>query len=148
MKRSPRRRPDVQHGSMRRTLLETGVLLLTLGCCAANAAAPQAALTGVVVDDRTERPIAGVLVYLEHEPLFVETDAQGRFALSVAPGRHTISASVIGYAVLRTTVDVPAGGAQEVMLRLSEGAGTYSEHITVVGTRREREEEAPGGSAL
>ena len=39
------------------------------------------------------------------------------------PGRHTISASLIGYAVVRHVVDVGVGATQELVIELSEGAG-------------------------
>jgi hypothetical protein len=116
-------------------------------CAVVPAAAQQATITGVVVDDRTERPIPGVLVYVENQPAFTDTDSDGRFTLTVPPGRHSIAASVVGYALLRTTIDVRANVPTELMLLLSEGAGTYTERVTVVGTARERED-APGGGAL
>lgn len=67
---------------------------------------PALIVRGVVVDDRTERPIAGALVYVEGQPPpAATTDADGRFTMTVPRGRHTIVASVIGYALLRTGVE-------------------------------------------
>ena len=45
-----------------------------------------AAITGVVVDDRTERPLAGVLIELTDTAVSAETDAEGRFRLTVDGG--------------------------------------------------------------
>jgi hypothetical protein len=47
-----------------------------------------------------------VAILVENQSIVADTDADGRFNLSVPRGRQTISASVIGYALLRTDVDV------------------------------------------
>src|SRR4029434_9797870 len=59
-------------------------------------------VSGVVIDDRTEQPIRGVLIYIENQSSYTETDATGRFNVTVPRGRQTITASVIGYALLST----------------------------------------------
>jgi hypothetical protein len=123
-------------------------LLMLFACIAVPAAAQPATITGVVVDDRNGQPVAGVLVYVENQAAFGDTDREGRFTLSVPPGRHTIAASVVGYALLRMEVEARSGAAAPVTLRLAEGAGTYNERITVIGARRDPEDEAVGGSAL
>ena len=105
-------------------------------------------LTGVVIDERTGRPLAGVLVSVEHQPSFVEADAAGRFTLTLAPGRHAIVASLVGYALTREQVETRAGMNVEITLRLAEGAGTYAEHVTVAGHAPREGEEAPMGSEL
>jgi len=128
-----------------RTALRASLLIV---CCVLPAAAQQATITGIVIDDRTERPIPGVLVYVENQPAFADTDGEGRFSLRVPPGRHSVTASVVGYALLRTTVDARANTPAQVTLRLSEGAGTYTERVTVVGASRGGADEAAGGGAL
>jgi hypothetical protein len=99
---------------------------------AAPAAAQEPVIAGVVIDARTGRPLEGVLVTIEHQPAVAETDAEGRFRLAAAAGTHVLTASLVGYALLRQRVE--AGGAGEPLtLRLSEGAGTFEEHVTVPG---------------
>jgi hypothetical protein len=94
---------------------------------------PPAAIAGVVIDDRTERPIPGALVYVEGNADAASTDADGRFTMTLPRGRHTIIASVIGYALLRTNVEAAAAPI-EMTIRLSEGAGAYTERVSVSGS--------------
>src|SRR6187399_1501459 len=71
-----------------------------------TAPAQTGTIAGLVIDDRTEQPIKGVAVYVEGRSILAETDTNGRFSLSLPRGRQTIGASVIGYALLRTEVEV------------------------------------------
>jgi hypothetical protein len=105
-------------------------------------------VTGSVVDDRTDRPIRDVLVYVESQPFFTNTDAEGRFALTVPAGDYTLIASMVGYALLRAPITVVDRTVLPIAVRLSEGAGTFSDRITVAGGRRESPGSAPGASAL
>jgi hypothetical protein len=104
-------------------------------------------VNGVVIDDRTGTPISAVTVYVENQPGVAETDAAGRFSLVVPPGRHTIVASVIGYALLRSDIDV-AAAPLEMTIRLSEGAGAYTERVTVSGSLRSESDAVPGSTSL
>src|SRR5262245_47985029 len=76
-------------------------------------------ISGVVIDDRTEQPIGAVLVSVEGQATTAATDANGRFTLTAPRGRRTIMASVIGYALLRTDVDV-TDAPLDMTIRLSE----------------------------
>ena len=76
-----------------------------------------------------------------------ETAADGRFNLTVPQGRQTIVASVIGYALLRTDVDV-AAMPLDMTIRLSEGAGAYAERVTVSGSLRGESDSVPGSTSL
>ena len=53
-------------------------------------------VSGIVVDDRTGQPVREVLVSVEDLPAAAETDAGGRFTLTVPRGRGTIVPSMIG----------------------------------------------------
>jgi len=71
------------------------LVLLTISLAApAHAQTEKGTIAGIVIDDRTEQPIRGVSVYLENQPVVVETDANGRFSLDALRGRQTIAASV------------------------------------------------------
>ena len=107
-----------------------GPLLVTI--CLSSVASAQTLVSGIVIDDRTEKAIKGVLVYVEHQSVFVETDEEGRFTMSVPRGTHTITASVIGYALLQTDVEIGEASV-DLTIRLSEGAGAYTERLTVSG---------------
>jgi hypothetical protein len=129
-----------------KTCLCWAALFLVLSV-AAPASAQTGTVAGIVIDDRTEQPIKGVSVYAENQPTVVETDASGRFSLSVPEGRQTIVASVIGYALLRTDVEV-AAAPLELMIRLSEGPGAYTERVTVSGSLRRESDSVPGSTSL
>jgi len=114
---------------------------------AAPAMAQTGTISGVVIDDRTENPIRAVSVYVENQAAVAETDAAGRFSLVAPQGRQTIVASVIGYALVRTDIDI-ATAPIEMTIRLSEGAGAYSERVTVSGSLRSESDAVPGGTSL
>ena len=119
--------------------------LVTVGI--ATVASGQTLLTGTVIDDRTEQPLKGVLINVERQSILAETDPDGRFSLRVPRGRHTITASLIGYALLQTDVDVDAAPI-EVTIRLSEGAGVYAERLTVSGSLGAEADSVPGSTSL
>ena len=110
-------------------------------------AQPSAVIAGTVIDMRTERPLAGVLVTVDQQPFFTETDAEGRFQMEALAGTYTVSFRLIGYALRRESVQLSASGL-ELNVQLAEGVGAYEEHVTVAGTMRRTADQAPGGQAL
>lgn len=128
---------------MFRTITLTVALLV---CGAALAAAQPGTISGTVLDDRTGQPLKDVLIYVENQPAFAESDADGRFTLTVPAGKQTVVASLIGYAMAKT--EVTATGGATVTIRLSEGAGTYTERVSVTGALARQAEDSPGGGAL
>ncbi len=54
-------------------------------------------------------------------------------------GRGVLEVSLIGYALVRRDVDVPAGGTLELTLPLAEGTGTYTEDVEVTAATATRE---------
>ena len=129
-------------------VIARGLVICLLAAACANAIAAQSpTITGVVIDDRTARPIRGVLVSVQGHDISTQSDDDGRFALAAPPGMQTIVASVVGYAFL--TADIEVGAAPlDMTIRLSEGAGAYTERVTVSGTRRGEFESAPAGVTL
>ena len=113
----------------------------------AIAHAPTVTVAGIVLDDHTEQPIRGVLVSVEGQSSAAETDANGRFSMLVPRGPQTINASVIGYALLRTDVEVGAAGL-DMTIRLSEGAGAYTDTVTVSGSLKGESDSVPGATSL
>jgi hypothetical protein len=130
-------------------LMQSAFCTVMLAVCgAADADAQTGVITGRVVDARTTRPLARAIVQVEHQSLVAETDASGGFTLALPPGTYTISASLIGYAAVRHTIDLGAGGAPELVIELSEGAGDYAEVVSVAGLDRDEADRAPGGAVL
>jgi len=114
---------------------------------AASVRGQTAHVGGVVIDDRTQLPIKGVQVYVQNQSAMAETDAAGRFLLLVAPGRQTIAASMIGYALLQ--VDIEVGDVPlDLTLRLLEGAGAHTERVTVAGSLAGEFDPVPGATSL
>ena len=132
-------------GRKRSPMSRTAVLVLLALCLGAPAVAQAPNVSGIVIDDRTEQPIRGVLIYVEGQSSFTETDGTGRFRVTVSRGKQKITASVIGYALLSTDVEV-ADAPLEMTIRLSEGAGAYTERVTVSGSLRGESDAVPGST--
>ncbi|MDQ3069850.1 MAG: TonB-dependent receptor [Acidobacteriota bacterium] len=99
-------------------------------------AQPGATLRGAVLDRDGGSPLAGVIVQVQGTGLTAVTDARGRFEiLGVPSGRRTLYVSLIGFILVKRTVQVDAGGALDVTIALAEGTGTYSEDVTVRAAR-------------
>ena len=122
------------------------VVLLAAAARPCSAQTP-AVIAGTVLDARSERPLAGVLVTVDQHPFFAETDAEGRFRIEAPAGTYTVSFRLIGYALRRDSVQLGASGL-ELNVQLAEGVGAYEEHVTVAGTMRRAADQAPGGQAL
>jgi hypothetical protein len=127
--------------------MRAAALVVLVTFCATPVLAQNGTVSGVVIDDRTERPIKGVLVYVEGQQTLVETDADGRFSMMVPLGPQTITASVIGYALLTTDIELTAAPI-DMTIRLSEGAGAYKESVTVSGSLRSESDSVPGSTSL
>jgi TonB dependent receptor-like, beta-barrel/Carboxypeptidase regulatory-like domain len=107
-------------------------------------------IRGIVVDRADGAAIADVSVQLQDGKQAIKTDAEGRFELTeVAAGRRTLYVSVVGFILVKRTVDVVDGGTVELTVALSEGTGTYTETVTVAGERfREQEKSVPAQMTL
>ena len=109
------------------------ITLLALLLAAAQGAG--ATVRGRVVDSVTGGPLEQVFVAVESTGLSARTDESGAFVLTnVAPGRHVLFVSVVGYALVRREIEVTTAGA-DVTVPLSEGTGGYAEAVTVAGDR-------------
>ncbi|WP_332089689.1 carboxypeptidase regulatory-like domain-containing protein [Paenibacillus sp. GYB003] len=81
---------------------------------------------GVVRDSVTGEPIAGAKVSAGGAAK-AETAADGRFRLSLAPGKHYIAAEAPGYASVRAAIVVPAGiQLDDIDLHLVPATGKLS----------------------
>lgn len=107
-------------------------------------------IRGVVLDRADGSPITDVSVRLQDAKQTVTTDDAGRFELAgVAPGRRTLYVSVVGFILVKRTVEIAPGGTLELTIALAEGTGTYTESVTVAGERfREQEKSVPAQQTL
>jgi hypothetical protein len=111
-------------------------LLLASAAAAAQDLPQSGAVRGQVLDARTGAPLSRVLVLLDDDGPSAMSDDEGRFELAhVAPGRHRLVISVVGYVFVRRPVDVRPGATVDLVIPLVEGTGTYSEEVTVAVDR-------------
>ncbi|MBI4540642.1 MAG: TonB-dependent receptor [Gemmatimonadetes bacterium] len=81
-----------------------GLMLVALGLLASRSASAQAvgSVTGVVTDQQSGQPLAGVQVFLEGTGRGVLTQENGRyFLINVPVGTYTLVAELIGYATVQ-----------------------------------------------
>lgn len=109
------------------------ITVLAIVLCVAQAGG--ATVKGRIVDAGTGAGLARVLVAIEDGGPSTQTDEKGAFVLSDVPtGRRKLFVSVVGYALARRDVDVPAAGL-DLTIPLSEGTGTYTETVVVAADR-------------
>ncbi len=85
--------------------------------CSTLAFAQQRDVSGVVRDQATNEPIAGVNIVVRGSGTGTATDASGRFSLSATESSNTIRFSFIGYKTKDVTI--PASNVMEVSLEPS-----------------------------
>jgi hypothetical protein len=127
--------------------MRAATTLLVLALLGGPAFAQSVTLSGTVIDARTNRPLAAVRLSLDNQTEAVTSDADGRFQLTGSPGKHVVTASVIGFALLQQSVELIVGDTPDLTIRLSEGAGAFEEHVTVSGAGS-TEHPADSGIAL
>jgi TonB-linked SusC/RagA family outer membrane protein len=90
---------------------------------------------GIVTDDGTKRPLAGVNVILVGTPVTATTGEDGRYVIASAPaGVHSIDARRIGYASSRReNIRLHADSVATINFALTEGAHRLDQ-VTVMGT--------------
>ncbi|KAB8189811.1 S8 family serine peptidase [Nonomuraea phyllanthi] len=85
---------------------------------------------GVVTDERTRRPLAGVEI-ARQDGRKVETGADGRFELRLPEGRHELTLSRFGYETAHESVRVRADRLTDLPVRLERTRwGTISGRVT------------------
>lgn len=122
------------------------VLALGLVWVLAVSAAAQGTGTihGMVVDTEGGSPIEEVSVRLQDTGATTSTDASGHFTFNdVAAGDHELYISVVNFLLVTKKVTVTAGVSADVTVALTQGTGTYSESVSVVGDAAGRTSAAP-----
>ncbi|MCI0436421.1 MAG: TonB-dependent receptor [Gemmatimonadetes bacterium] len=120
---------------MRTSAFRSAVLgVLFLGFAGPLAAQQTGRIQGRVVDAATNRPLAGVQVFLPPTGIGNLTDSDGRYLLlNVPAGQHQVTAQLIGYRQSEQTATVTAGELSVVNLSISQMALALDE-IVVTGT--------------
>ena len=84
------------------------------------------------VTDRQDQPLPGITVLLD-DTRGVATKTDGRFIIpNVAPGKHTLSVSGVGYATQTFPLSLTAGQTKQPTIRLEEGT-TEMDEVIVTG---------------
>ena len=98
-------------------------------------------ITGTVSDSLSGDPIPGVNVVIAGTSQGAATSAEGAYTISgVEPGSYDLQASFIGYETkLIEGVEVEAGEATEVDIRLTESAVQLQEVVAVAYGTQERQ---------
>lgn len=119
-------------GSARTAVTATVLLLLLAGTVAAGS------VEGTVRDGRTGSALAGVVVDLAGTPHQTSSSREGAFSFAGVPaGRHTLRATLPGYARLEVDVFVEAAPIA-MSLALQPARVRIDEAITVTAQRDER----------
>jgi hypothetical protein len=124
-----------------RFLLAAAIALLPGPAGAQAPAQAPATIRGTVLDRAGGAPIADISVQLQDLGIAVRTDEHGRFELAgIPPGRRTLYISLVGFILVKRTVEPGPGETVDVTILLSEGTGTYSEEVTVTANAFEGRE--------
>ncbi|MBA3885682.1 MAG: carboxypeptidase-like regulatory domain-containing protein [Acidobacteria bacterium] len=86
-------------------------------------------ITGQVFDAVNAQPLPGVAVSIDGTSEPVITDVDGRYALTLAPGTHTLTMALDGFQP--KTVRVSAEAGRPLELTTSLAVGGFAEQVTV-----------------
>jgi hypothetical protein len=91
-------------------------------------------IRGIVLETRGGSPVDKVLVRIQDSGRAVTTDDAGRFELDeVAPGSHELYVSAVDFILVKQTLTVAAGETTDVTIALTDGTGSLTQAVTVVG---------------
>ena len=109
---------------------------------ASSVAAQQSTINGRVIDLESNQPINGAEVAIGG--VSVLTNNQGAFTLSVAPGRHSVTISSLGYETSVRAVNVAAGATASLQVVLiTQALAVQGVTVTVVPNQPLRTGEVP-----
>lgn len=106
----------------------------------ARAQSSTGSIAGVITDARSGVPLERARVTVDGQKVRAHSNEHGRFVLADMPaGAGVVEVSLVGYALARLDVVVPAGGTLELTIPLAEGSGTYTEEVEVKAAPPARE---------
>ena len=112
------------------------ILILTIMLFISLNGATSGKISGRVIDENNEEPLAGANVVIDETRMGAATDIDGYFViLNVSPGKYSLSVSYVGYAkVVKTEIIVEIGLTSEVNIKMHPQA-FQGETVTVVAKR-------------
>ncbi len=106
-------------------------------------------LQGVIVDTEGGSPLEEVTVRLQSTGAVVVTDADGRFRFAdIATGEHELYVSVVNFLLVTRRVTVAPAAVSDVTIALTQGTGSYTETVSVVGATPAARRGAPAESQV
>jgi hypothetical protein len=102
----------------RKQLLILLLLLLPILCKAQHRM-----ISGKVVDEATNEPLEFVTLFATNTTLGTTTDEKGKFSLSLAPGKHEIVVTMVGYGPIIYPVEISATSEKSpasILFKLSQ----------------------------
>lgn len=94
----------------------THVLLLLMCLFPANLAAQHKVILSGEVKEKDGTPLLLATVAIENTTVGTYTNEQGRYSLTLAPGKHTLIVTLTGYNTLKATVDIRKNQAMNFVM--------------------------------
>ncbi len=123
-------------------ILRFTCLFMLIACCHTVVMAQTRTVTGTVVDDSTQAPIAGVTITVKDAPQSAVTNQQGIFTLNVPTGGAVLLYSHISYASGEITVT----SAETITIRMIK-INTNLDEVVVVGYGTQKRSDLTGAIA-
>lgn len=118
--------------------LVRGLIIAFISHGLLTASVPTSTISGIVLDKETKEPLHGANVLIEELRIGTASDEFGRYTLDNIPDdEYTISASMIGYSVMKVKVVVPDEIVVDFLLTPTVLRG---QEIIVTGDRARRRE--------
>lgn len=119
------------------------LLILAIIFCQVALAQDKGTIKGTLLDkEMNNEPLSFASVILKGTIIGTETDLDGKFSLSVAPGNYTVVFSFLGYKNLEVPVVVKAGQTVTVDRTLSASEGVALEEVQIKATTSKEKESA------
>ncbi|WP_264535294.1 TonB-dependent receptor [Flavobacterium sp. N1736] len=118
-------------------------LLLTLFICTISVAQNKGTISGVLTDKEMNNqslPFANVLI--KGTNISTNTDVDGKYSLSVAPGKYVVILSFLGYESVEVPATVVANETVTINRALSSGSGYTLKDVVVKSSSVNREKES------
>ena len=125
---------DIVRSATRLRALTIGFLAFSVPATAYGSDGDTGTIRGIVLESRDGAPVDKVLVRLQDSSRAVTTDDDGRFELDeVSAGSHELYVSAVDFILVKRTLTVEAGGTTDVTIALTDGTGSLTQAVTVVG---------------
>lgn len=125
-----------------RVMFPVVVASLAFALVPGGANAQEGAITGTVVEEGPETPISGAAVQIQDTEIGTFAKPDGTFRIgNLEPGTYRLQVSHVGHATVTRRVDVQAGQATEITIRMSVQGIEMDEIVATVqvGAVRQRE---------